>query len=333
MNRRQLIVLVGVLVSAVFLWLAFRGLQPEQFWASVGEANAMLLVAGMAVYALAVTVITWRWQFLLRSLASVSLRRLIPLVCIGYMGNNIYPFRSGEALRVFLLRRNHDVPLARGATTVIVERVFDGLVMLTFVLVPLALLDAIPPTARQIATVLTPLFLVAVVVFFVLAARPDILHRLADLVAGLLPGGLGERVGALADDIIGGLEGLRSPLDLAGTVFASYATWAVEASVYWIVMFAFGIEASYLVALLAVGAVNLAGLLPAAPGNLGVFELILSEVLIITASVSEPTAVATAIAIHIVIWLPPTLAGFIFLAGQGMGPGAITQAEKLKQAA
>lgn len=333
MNRQRLIVIVGVLVSAVFLWLAFRGLQPEQFWASVSEANTTLLVAGMAVYALAVTVITWRWQFLLRALAPVSLRQLIPLVCIGYMGNNIYPFRSGEILRVFLLQRNHEVPLARGATTVIVERVFDGLVMLTFVLVPLALLDAIPPTARQIATVLTPIFLVALVIFFVLAARPGILHRLADLVAGLLPKGLGARVGALADDIIEGLEGLRSPLDLAGTVFASYATWAIEAAVYWIVMVAFGIEASYLVALLAVGTVNLAGLIPAAPGNLGVFELILSEVLIITAAVAEPTAVATAIAIHIVIWLPPTVAGLIFLGGQGLGPGAVTRAEELQQAA
>jgi uncharacterized protein (TIRG00374 family) len=316
-----------------FLWLAFRGLQPAQFWASVQTANAGLLILGMVVYGVAVTIITLRWRFLLRAIKPIPLTKLIPLVSIGYMGNNIYPFRSGEVLRIFLLRRNHDVPYARGATTVLVERVFDGLVMLGFVLVPLTFLDSVPPTAQQIAEVVAIPFVAALIIFFVLAARPGILHRIAEWVANLLPERLGGIVTSLADEIIGGLEGLRSPLDLVGTIVSSYATWAVEASVYWIVMFAFGIETSYLVALLAVGAVNLAGLLPAAPGNLGVFELILSEVLVIAAGVDNPVAVACAIAIHIVIWLPPTLAGFVFLAQQGLNLSAVTQADQLQKKA
>ncbi len=333
MNRRRLVVILGVLISAGLLWFAFRGLEPDLFWDSLGAADNRLLLGAMGIYALAVTVITLRWQFLLRAIQWVPMRQLIPLVTIGYMGNNIYPFRSGEILRVFLLRQDHNVPYARGATTVVVERVFDGVVMLTFVLVPLALLGSTPATARQFATILTPIFIVAVLVFFSLAARPGVLHRLATWGASLLPVALAERVRGLAADIVGGLEGLRSPADLAGAVVSSYVTWAIEAAVYWVVMIAFGIEAGYAVALLAVGAVNLAGLIPAAPGNLGVFEVVLSEVLVITAGVPNALAVACAVAIHIVIWLPPTLIGFVFLARRGLGLGAVVQASDLDIAA
>ncbi|MEL6150038.1 MAG: lysylphosphatidylglycerol synthase transmembrane domain-containing protein [Chloroflexota bacterium] len=330
MNRRRLAVIIGITVSVIFFWLAFRQLQPAAFRQSLQQANVGLLLLGMGVYGVAVTIITLRWQFLLRALADVPLRKLFPLVCIGYMGNNIYPFRSGEILRVFLLRRNHDVPFGRGATTVIVERVFDGLVMLTFLIVPLTFIDAASEPVRRIATVTAPLFIIALTVFFVLAARPNWLRGLAKRVANVLPGRPGDIVNDLSEEIVTGLRGLRSPADLAGTIVSSYATWAVEASVYWIVAFAFSLDLSYTVMLVVVGVVNLAGLIPAAPGNLGVFEFFASEVLT-TVGVPEATAVAYAIVVHIVIWLPPTVAGFFFLAREGLNLSALTRADELQQ--
>lgn len=332
MTRRQIAVIVGILVSALFLWLAFRELDPAAFWQSIQGANVPLLLLGMLVYGVAVVIITLRWQFLLRSFERVPLTQLVPLVAIGYMGNNIYPFRSGELLRVFLLRRNHSVPYARGATTVIVERVFDGLVMLSFVIVPLTFLDVASEWVQRVALGTAPLFVAALVVFLVLAARPNWLRAVVGWVAGLLPGKLGGVVNDLSEEIVSGLEGLRSPADFAGTVVSSYATWAVEATVYWIVAFAFGLNLSYALMLVVVGVVNLAGLLPALPGNVGVFQFFASEVLV-AAGVAEPTALAYAIAVHVVIWLPPTLAGFFFLAREGLNLGAVARAETLQQTA
>lgn len=329
-NRKRIALAIGIIVSAIFLGLAFRGLHPAQFWASIQQANPVLLILAMGVYGIAVTIISLRWQFLLRALAPVSLANLIPLVSIGYMGNNIYPFRSGEVLRIVLLRRHHDVPYARGATTVIVERVFDGLVMLTFVLLPLTFLDVVSDNVQRIATLTTPIFLSALAVFLVLAARPNWLRALVSLVARWLPSRLQTILTDLSEEIILGLEGLRTPADFIGTVISSYATWAVEASVYWIVAFAFGLDLSYPVMLLTVGVVNLAGLLPASPGMIGVFEFFVREVLV-AVGVDETTALAYAIAVHVVIWLPPTLAGFIFLTREGMGLRDVASAQKLKQ--
>ncbi|MCA0454125.1 MAG: flippase-like domain-containing protein [Chloroflexi bacterium] len=322
----------GIVISLVFLWFAFRNLNPAEVWEQIQQVNVGWLIAGALVYFIAVTIISLRWRFLLRSTQPVPLTTLIPLVLIGYMGNNLYPFRSGEILRVILLQRNSGIPVARAATTVIIERVFDGLVMLTFIAVSLLFVDVQVTQIRSIAMVATPIFLTAVVVFFVLAAQPNLLRRILHIMGRILPSRIHTIMTRLADEVIEGFQALRSPADLAGAVICSYGSWMVEAVVYWMVSLAFGLDVGYPVMLLTVGVVNLAGLIPASPGQIGVFEFFVSLVLV-AMLVPEAEAHAYALVVHVVIWLPVTLAGFAFLVRQGLGWGAVTHARELEKAA
>lgn len=328
---RRLLVLVGVLISVVFLYIAFRGLNPAAFVESLTDINLPLLFLAAATYFFAVTVIAWRWQFLLRAVRPISLVPLTQIVTIGYMGNNVYPLRAGEALRLFLLKRNHDVPVAGAATTVVIERVFDGIVMLSFILLGLLLVDVTSEQIQLVLSIAVPIFGIAVVVFFTLAAFPNLLRRLVGWVAGLLPDAMSDIVLALSDSIIDGLGSLRSPLHLAGAIVTSYTTWAIEAVVYWMVMWAFGLDLGYPVALLVVGTVNLAGLIPASPGQVGVYEFFVSAVMV-AVGIAQDTALAYAIVVHIVIWLPVTLVGFGFLVRYGLGWDAIRNANQLQEA-
>jgi uncharacterized protein (TIRG00374 family) len=328
-NTKWLAAGLGLLISGVFLWFAFRNLKPEQVIGTIQHINPFWLIIAAAVYFVGVTLISLRWQFLLRSIQYVPLRSLVPLVTIGYMGNNVYPFRSGELLRAVLLQRNHHVPIVKIMATVVVERVFDGLVMLTFILLSLLFERTVSPEVKTVAKIAAPIFITALLVFFVLSARPNTLRNLLHQFGRFVPGKLHSFLTRVADDVTSGLAALRSPAYLAGTVACSFASWMVEASVYWMVSFAFNLGVGYPVMLLVVGVVNLAGLIPASPGQIGVFEFFVSLVLV-GAGVAEAQAKAYALVVHVVIWLPVTLVGFFFLARQGMGWGAITHARELE---
>lgn len=330
MNRTQrLLVILGLLISVVFLWLAFRDLQPGAVIDELGRINLAWLAAGALVYFLAVLVITRRWGFLLAGVQRVRTLALFPLVCIGYMGNNVYPFRSGEALRVFLLRRDHGVPIVKGAVTVAVERVFDGIVMLSFILVALLFSGVVSEDVANVLSVAAPVVIAALLVFFVLAARPDWLKGMVEIVQTLLPERLGGLVRGASEDIIHGLEALRSPVQLLGAVFTSYLTWMIEAGVYWMVGQAFDLDMGYTLALLVVGTVNLAALLPTSPGQIGVFEFFASAVLV-AAGIEEAVALSYAIVVHVTIWLPVTLVGFFFLVREGLNLRAVARAHDLE---
>lgn len=328
MSRNKLLVAgSGIVISVIFLWFAFRNLHPEQVWMSIQQANGLLLIAAAIWFFVSLIVIALRWQFLLNAARHISLRDLTGLVSIGYAGNNVYPFRSGELLRIVLLQRNHAVPFARGTTTVVVERVFDGLVMLTFVLVPLLISDVPSQEVRTVASVAAPVFLTATLIFFILAAQPNLLRWLYTPVNRLLPERLRGPVSGLVEDVLTGLDGLRSPADLAGTIVSSFASWVLHAGVYWLVVQAFRLDVDILTIFLVVGVVNLAGLIPASPGQFGVFESLAAAVLA-ASGVAEVNAVAYALTVHMVIWLPVTVIGLILLLQQGLGLSAIARAQQ-----
>ena len=54
------------------------------------------------------------------------------MVAVGYMANNLLPVRLGELVRSYYLARREPVRASTALATIIVERVFDGLVLLFF---------------------------------------------------------------------------------------------------------------------------------------------------------------------------------------------------------
>ena len=150
---------LGLAVSAVFLLWALQGLDLQQVAQYLKRGNYLWLIPSVGVYFLAVLVRTWRWDYLLRPLKRIPVKRLFPVVVIGYMGNNIFPFRVGELLRAYVLKRNEQVSISSSLATIVVERIFDGLTMLLFVFVALPTLPTLPDSLRAIIVLGGVLFL------------------------------------------------------------------------------------------------------------------------------------------------------------------------------
>ncbi|MFN2105164.1 MAG: lysylphosphatidylglycerol synthase transmembrane domain-containing protein, partial [Candidatus Promineifilaceae bacterium] len=261
---------LGILISGVFVVLALRGLRLDQVWHNIRHANYIWLVPSVLVYFAAVVVRTWRWGFMLRPLKKVSVPRLFPVVVIGYMGNNIFPFRAGELLRSYVLRQREAIAISSSLATVVVERVFDGLVMLVFVFVALPLTPIPGDDTGRISTMVTlasVAFFGAMIVFFILAAFPDYFMRTAEWFGDrLLPQRIAEPMLGFLNHFIEGLASLRSFRNVIMIFFTSVLIWLLETVKYWFVMHAFDFQVSFFALMLMNGVVNLATTLPSAPG-------------------------------------------------------------------
>src|SRR5574342_698101 len=169
---------VGVLISILFIWLALRDLKLNEFWGAVKQANYWWLLPGIAVYFVGVWVRAWRWHYLLGPIKKVPTATMFPITTIGYMGNNIYPARAGEVLRAVILKRKEGVSVSASLATIIVERIFDGVVMLAFVFVNLPELTKMTDTSgfigsiQQVAVIGTGVFLGALIIFLIAAMFP-----------------------------------------------------------------------------------------------------------------------------------------------------------------
>lgn len=316
--RRWAMVLVGVLISGLFLYIGLRGLNLSEVWRDMRGINLGWVAIGATVYFLAVWGRTWRWHFLLRAIKPVSLRKLFPVVVIGYMGNNVYPFRAGEVIRAYVLKRNEDVSISASLATIVVERIFDGLVMLIFVFVALPFADFKEDWLRDIVIFSTLLFWGAFMVFLVMALRPEQMRRLYTAIfTRVLPENLAEKALGLADHFMLGLENLRRPRDLFMTLISSIFIWLTETTKYWFVMHAFDFKVSFFVLMLMTAVVNLATTLPSSPGYVGTFDT--PGIKTLTAyGVKESIAASYTLVLHAALWLPITLLGFYFLYREGV---------------
>jgi len=316
-KKRWPVLLLGLLISAGLLWFTFRDLHVEEIMEALRGANYWWLLPGVAVYFVSVWFRSWRWTFLLRGSKRIPAQRLYPIVVIGYAGNNLLPFRLGEVLRAYLLWRRERVNIGTSLTTAVLERLFDGLTMVIWVLFGL-LFVPLSPFLGQLVTVASAVFFGALMGFLVLASRPLLLHRIAhSVIAAVVPTRFREPLFGLVEGVIAGLESLRSGRDVLAVFGVTLVIWMQESLIHWLVSFAFDLQVPYYGIVLMGGVVNLLTALPSLPGYVGTFEGGGIQVLEALGVPSGPAA-SYVLVLHAILLLPVTLLGLIFMARVGV---------------
>ena len=315
---------LGIGISALFLWLALRGLGIKDVGAALSEANLWWLLPGIAVYFVGVWVRAWRWHYLLRPVKSVPTRVMFPIVAIGYMGNNIYPARAGEVLRAVVLRQKENIPVSASLATIIVERIFDGVVMLAFVFLNLPRLADLTADSgfvgniQQVAVWGTAIFAAALLLFILAAMFPQPASRLGVwLIEHLAPKKFHTQILGIMAKFLDGLASLRSPANALMVFATSVIIWLLETGKYWFVMHAFPFQVDFFTLMLMNGIVNLATTIPSAPGYVGTFDAPGIAVLK-AAGVSGPIAAGYTLVLHVALWLPITALGGYYALREGV---------------
>jgi hypothetical protein len=273
---------------------------------------------------------------MLRPLKSIPTRTMFPIVAIGYMGNNIFPARAGELLRAAVLKDRESVPISASLATVIVERIFDGVVMLGFVFLNLSELARMTGNSglvgnlniRDVALWGSVVFFGALLVFLLAAMFPLVTERLVNyLIERFVPDHLREKTRGIALRFLTGLESLRSPQDALMILLTTVVIWLLETGKYWFVMHAFQFSVSFFALMLMNGIVNLATTLPSAPGYIGTFDAP-GIALLGAYGISTGIAASYTLVLHAALWFPITLLGAYYYFRQPLRWGK--DVEKLR---
>jgi len=321
---------IGVAISAAFLGLFAYNTDWGEIFDNLAEANYAIAFASLPVYFAGVWMRTLRWQYLLRPVVRVPVRRLYPVVIVGLMANNIIPARAGEIVRAWLLGERERISKAASLGTIAVDRLFDGLTLVPMLVIFVAFvgngeefpLPVIDYTINlvQLAVVMAVLFGAGFALLYLLAFSDRWARRIDGWILALTPARFRPSVEGLLVSFLGGLHVLRSPADLAIAWVMSGASWLLEATMYYIVGIAFGLDAGFHIYLVATAAANLAISIIASQGGVGPFELVVKQIFI-GAGAATSAATAYAIGLHALVLLPVIALGVYFLGTMGLSLG------------
>jgi uncharacterized protein (TIRG00374 family) len=315
-------------ISLLFLALFFSRIDIGETGEKLGEADYRLIVPAVLVYFVAVFFRALRWQYLLSPMGVFAIRRLYPVVVVGYMANNLLPIRLGEVVRAYYLGERERVSKTTALSTIAVERVFDGLTLLFFAAVvsmflPLVgILQGLGERAGVpwvlLALAMSMPFVVTIAIMVVASFSPPWLEGLVYRVTALLPARFRPKIKGLVHLFVEGLDVLKSPRRFLAVFLLSLPVWLVEALMYYIIGLSFGLDAFFSpaemagVILLVTATSNLATSIPAAGGGIGTFEVAAAATLTLLGAEGADAGAYT-IVLHVALLLPVTLLGLVFL--------------------
>ena len=306
---------IGLIVIAIFLWRvdvvgALRNLPEIQWrWAAAGT---LTFSASKLVHA-------YRWRFFLRHRPELPFRRLFELFLVSNLANAILPLRAGDLLRVELPSRRYGVPRAELASSVfLVESLLDGVAFVVLAFGSLLLFD-LPSSLRPAVASLAAVVAVIAAVSVQAARRPEGWSLLRSRWRVLFPAALRPAIDGWVFDAIEGMRSLSTWRSASIAVAISLVAWMLEVEVWWLMGRAFGIELAFSEALIVMIAANMAGALPVTPWNIGPYEVVVTEVLVLFGYTRlDSSSYAIGSRILLVTWIGIT--GLVSMWSLGLSP-------------
>ncbi len=284
------------------LALAFRDVHPGRVWDVIRSARYSPLLIAVLLDGVIFFLKSMKWRYIFLPIRPLPIRTFFSAIAVGSMSNLLLPLRLDELVRTFYFGAREGISRATVLGTIVVERLADllmlgiaaGVLVVAFqARVANAHLGGFPALAFMIgsATVTAALLL-----------RPAHFGRFRDLYAAFRSG----------------LDVFPQRARLLGVLAFALAEWAVTVLYMAVVLDAFDVRLPFFGLLTLVTASYLSFALPAAPGALGTFEVLVKGALAAGFSLDPDTAMSCALVLHFMLVVPISLAGAAFLVKDGV---------------
>lgn len=303
---------IGLLVSLGALWLAFRGLHWGEVGSALRDANYPLLLAAAVLMFLSLYLRALRWAVLFHPHAHLRVGALMGAMNVGYAVSNLLPLRVGELVRAYLIGEVEQVSAAHALSTIVVERVLDVLTVVLMLVLLLPFIDA-PAWAARSALVAGVAFLVLAVLLATLSLARSWALGVVDWGVRPVPARFRAPLRQAAESVMKGFGVLSNPAVLAQGAAWSFACWTSSMLMMFAVQQAFDLGAGFAAAPFVVATTSLAMMVPASPGYIGTFELVVIEGMENVFDVGSNAAAGYTLVQHAFLYLAPLIVAAVYL--------------------
>ena len=305
-KKRDPLKWVAYLISAICLWWVYHNFEWSNEIPRLKAVHWWWIVLACCCDFLVYMVQSWRWNALLKPVARVPFWRTVQSIYIGLFANEVLPLKSGEIVRCYLLAHWNRLPFPKVFSAAMIERLIDGIILVggfCFILK----LGHLPKQVEAGVAVLVALVIVlgTLVIFAVLNKR--FAHHVTT----------GHRWSESLLMIVEGLHLMaRSPSSLEG-IFASFIYLGLQVVPVFALLAGYQLGLGWTDAVVVLLITRLGTIVPGAPGNIGVFQLVAFLSLHTVLGVDQETAKSVAFLMFLVISVPLLVGGSIALALTG----------------
>lgn len=319
-NRRQL--WIGIAVSAISIILILLLIDPAEIVDSLKQANLSLIgLSALAILAF-MMIRAIRWRYMLAN--EITWANTFHIQNIGYMFNMVLPFRLGDVARAVLIGNVPPITLARGLSTMVVERILDMMFIVALLPFTLAEVVSLPDWMQEGASASGVIAVVAIGTLIVAANQRELTTRWATAVLNRISFLDTEQWIGRMNELLDGLGTLTRLKDSLVLIFFSILLWIPILFAYQWGIRAVGGQVSLLGASFVVCAAALSIALPSSPGQIGVFHIGVTAAMLALGQ-SKGASGGFAVVYHALNLISMIILGLIGLASTGATFGSVIE--------
>ena len=312
-------------LSAIFLWIAVRGISWEEASASLREAHLWVIPPAFAVALLSLYFRAIRWGVLLRPFANVGTQPLMSATAIGFAANMLLPLRAGEVIRPWLLSRKIGLPLAQTIATVALERLFDMATLLLFFGIATLTLP-LPPEWKRYGWFFLATFVFLLGLLVALQQMPERTIALVSTLSRPLPVRIAGAVENAIRQFAEGLVSIRSGAAIALALGYSLAVWLTLAVTFGLGISALDLPVPWIRGALSLTAiVAIAVAIPGGPGFIGMFQ-VGCEVALGVYGIGKSVAFSYSVLVHVIQFASTVALGLYYFLRENVSLRELEQA-------
>ena len=273
LSRRLLFLIASLLVSGVFLFLVLRQVPLAEVAESIRQIHPLWMLLCLAGVVAGLWTRGIRWRGLLDN--RLTRQDAFFIMGVTFMLNQL-PFRAGEVARSLLATRRN-VPFMTAATSIIIERLLDTLLVVLLIALSLTQLPDAPASVTRGAQLFGGAAVVAVVILLAFAYRPQIARSIVQWLERRLPPAIAERVSLLewTEHILTGLQPLTRPRQLLHALFWTLISWALSLMSLYVLQLGLPVDPDvnlWLNTTLGIALASLSIAIPVSVAAIGLFE-------------------------------------------------------------
>ncbi|MFA6988564.1 MAG: lysylphosphatidylglycerol synthase transmembrane domain-containing protein [Candidatus Gastranaerophilaceae bacterium] len=272
--------ILGILVTLVFVFLIFYKLDFHALLKAFSSLNPACFLVFLPIYFSTFIFRGFRWKFLLPEIKKSSMTSVLDYMFIGYFLNTILPARAGDFYRSYLIGKDYDVKKVKVFASVFLERIFDGSIVLLFLLYSIISFFR-EPWVYNLAIGVGLFFWGGFIVLLILAkfGHPEKLFRKTELFFQKLPVflqnhllfGLNQTEKHLKS-FEEGLSIFHSFSDILVSFIFTAITWFIEITLIYIVIRSYGLNIGYMAAVFTLSLTVFSAMIPVSSTFFGPYQ-------------------------------------------------------------
>ena len=313
-------IIIGILIGAVFVYLAVRSVDFGQMLGALAHANYFYVLLAVLVMMFSHYLRAWRWQYFLAPIKTVHCGSLFSALIIGYAANSFLPAHLGEFVRAYVLGKNQNISASSTFASIVIERIVDVFSLILLMI----LVIFIHPFPRWVVHSGYIMLAGAVGAFILLIAFKRFEAKSTSLIQTLLkplPEKIGHKLESMIFNFLSGVMPLKSNWHYVYVVVLSVAIWFFYALSYYLCLHAFefftALQLPWYVSLVVLVITTISIVVPSSPGYVGTYHY-LCQISLVMFGVSETEALTYATVAHAVVLVPVIFVGLIMANYEGV---------------